>query len=154
MHNKLMIGERLLLTLWVGSLWAIGYIAVPIVFFTLEDRHTAGTVALHMFNAVRLIGLACGTVLLIDLLFTTHDIPWRRNWRLWAILMMLFLIAVSQFMLSPVMDSLRAEGLAEGSVSAKQFGQLHGVASSLYLVTSLLGLSLVVFGLRRGSPDG
>ena len=153
MNSKLIVGERLLLTLWVGSLWAIGYIAVPIVFFTLDDRHLAGTVALHMFNAVRIMGLVCGTALLIGLLFSTNDIPWRRNWRVWAVLVMLFLIAVSQFVLTPLMDSLRAEGLVEGSKTARQFGQLHGVASSLYLVTSLLGLMLVVFGLRRTSSS-
>lgn len=151
MNNKVMIGERLLLTLWVGSLWSIGYIAVPILFVTLDDRHLAGTLALHMFNAVRLIGLVCGVTLLIDLLYSTRGVPWRRNWRIWAVIMMLFLIAVSQFVLSPVMDSLRATGLAEGSESARRFDQLHHVASFLYTITSLLGLALVVFGLRRDS---
>jgi len=151
MNNRVMIGERLLLTLWVGSLWSIGYIAVPILFFSLDDRHLAGSLALHMFNAVRLIGMVCGAALLVDLLFTTRDVPWRRNWRIWAVIMMLFLIAVSQFVLSPVMDSLRATGLAEGSESARRFDQLHHVASFLYTITSLLGLMLVVFGLRRTS---
>ncbi len=151
MNNKVMLGERLLLTLWVGSLWSIGYIAVPILFFTLDDRHLAGSLALHMFNAVRLIGMVCGAVLLIDLLLTTQEVPWLRNWRIWAVIIMLFLIAVSQFVLSPLMNALRAEGLAQGSESARQFDQLHGVASFLYTITSLLGLMLVVFGLRRSS---
>ncbi len=149
MSNKVRVGERLLLTLWVGSLWAIGYVAVPIVFFTLDDRHLAGNVAINMFNAVRLISLVCGGVLLIDLLFSTQSVPWRRNWRIWAVLVMLFLIAVSQFILQPLMESIRAGGIVEGTKTAKQFGQLHGVASILYLITSLLGLMLVVFGLRR-----
>ena len=151
MNSKVMIGERILLTMWVGSLWAIGYVAVPIVFATLDDRHLAGEVAINMFNAVRIIGLLCGGVLLVDLLFSTQAEPWRRNWRIWVVLVMLFLLSVSQFILQPLMESLRAEGLTEGSEAAKQFGQLHGVASLLYLVTSLLGLVLVVFGVRRGT---
>jgi len=149
MTNKMLVGERLLLTLWVGSLWAIGYVAVPIVFFTLDDRHLAGNVAIHMFDAVRLISFICGGVLLIDLLLSTQSMAWRRNWRIWAVLVMLFLIAVSQFILQPLMESLRAEGIVEGTKAARQFGQLHGVASILYLITSLLGLMLVIFGLRR-----
>lgn len=149
MSNKARAGEQLLLTLWVGSLWAIGYVAVPVVFFTLDDRHLAGNVAINMFNAVRLISLICGGVLLIDLLFSTRPVPWRRNWRIWAVLVMLFLIGVSQFVLQPLMESLRAGGIVEGTKAAKQFGQLHGVASVLYLITSMLGLMLVVFGLRR-----
>lgn len=152
-NNKLMIGERLLLTLWVGSLWAIGYVAVPIVFFTLDDRHLAGNVAIHMFDAVRLISLVCGGVILIGLLFSTPGVPWHRNWRVWAVVMMLLLMAVSQFALQPLMESLRAGGIVEGTDTARQFGRLHGVASVLYLITSALGLMLVVFGLRRPSPD-
>jgi hypothetical protein len=37
-----LLGERLLLTLWVGSLFAIGYIAVPMAFATLDDVILAG----------------------------------------------------------------------------------------------------------------
>lgn len=154
MNNKLLIGERLLLTLWVGSLWAIGYVAVPILFFTLDDRHLAGTVAVNMFNAVRIIGMVCGGVLLVDLLFSTQAMAWRHNWRIWIILVMLFLLAVSQFILTPLMDSIRAGGLAAGSDAEKQFDQLHHVASLLYTITSLLGLVLVVFGVRRLPAPG
>ena len=60
----LQYGEQLLVTLWVGSLWAIGYLAVPILFSTLDDRMLAGMLAGKMFTAVSFIGLGCGTALL------------------------------------------------------------------------------------------
>ena len=33
------------ITLWVGGLWAIGYIAAPVLFSSLGDRQLAGVVA-------------------------------------------------------------------------------------------------------------
>ena len=54
MNNAgLLAGDRILLTLWVGSLWAIGYIAAPTLFATLEDRALAGTLAGAMFVRAR-----------------------------------------------------------------------------------------------------
>ena len=46
-------GERLLLTLWVGSLWAIGYLAVPLAFATL-DTQVAAEYAATLFYAVNI----------------------------------------------------------------------------------------------------
>jgi hypothetical protein len=39
------------LTAWVGSLWAIGYLAVPILFHAQPDRQLAGMLAGQMFTA-------------------------------------------------------------------------------------------------------
>ena len=37
----LAFAQRILLTAWVGGLWAIGYIAAPTLFATLDDRAMA-----------------------------------------------------------------------------------------------------------------
>ena len=39
------ITERILLTLWVGGLWSVGYLAVPVLFHGLNDRRLAGMVS-------------------------------------------------------------------------------------------------------------
>jgi len=62
--TRLLAGERILLTLWVGGLWAIGYIVAPALFANLEDRALAGTLAGVMFNIIAWVGLACGSLLL------------------------------------------------------------------------------------------
>ena len=64
-----MVGERILLTLWVGGLWAIGYIAAPTLFAMLDDRKLAGALAGQMFHIISYIGLVCGTLLFISLLY-------------------------------------------------------------------------------------
>lgn len=138
MNTPLFIGERVLLALWVGTLWAIGFIAAPVLFTVLDDRALAGTLAGEMFRAIAWLGLICGSLLMLF-----HRLgPARPAWRLWVLAGMLLVILVDRLWLAPVIAGMRAEGLA-GSV---EFARLHGVASSLYLVNCLAGLALVAFG--------
>lgn len=142
------IGERLLLTLWVGALWAIGYLAVPVLFALLEDRALAGMLAGRMFSLVSYLGLVCGGVLLAGTVLRHGRAAWR-GLRAGLLLVMLSLVVAGEFGLQPLMAQLKAGGLAEGSVQAAQFARLHGIASLLYLINSLCGLLLVGMGGRR-----
>lgn len=136
------LGERVLLTLWVGGLWAIGYIAAPTLFSLLEDKTVAGSLAGQMFHIMSYIGFVCGSLLIASVYLRN-----RFQWQVWLLILMLVLVASSEFILQPMMETLKAQGLIEGSPTKKQFGILHGVASTLYLIVSLCGLSLVMFGL-------
>ncbi len=140
--------ENFLLTLWVGGMWAIGYMAVPLLFKLLEDRKLAGSVAGEMFMVIGIIGLVCSAILLA---IQMGRVGWRQ-WRAGCLLGMFIVIAVSLFALQPSMADLKAQGLIEGSEAAKQFGILHGISSVLYLINSLCGLLLVVVGLHRLTP--
>jgi len=40
----------IVITLWVGALWAIGYLAAPTLFHVLDDRALAGKVAGQLFT--------------------------------------------------------------------------------------------------------
>ncbi|PKM46167.1 MAG: DUF4149 domain-containing protein [Gammaproteobacteria bacterium HGW-Gammaproteobacteria-1] len=147
------IGERLLLTLWVGALWAIGYLAVPILFAMLDDRMLAGQLAGRMFTLVSFLGLFCGGLLLLGTLFRLGKGA-LRNGRAWLLLVMLLLVAVGEFGLQPLMAQLKVQGLIEGSAQAVQFARLHGIASVLYLINSLCGLLLVAAGERLAGRVG
>jgi len=136
------IGERILLTLWVGGLWTVGYIVVPVLFKTLDDRMLAGNLAGQMFTVMSYIGIVCALFLIIGQYLQT---PVLNNWRLWVLLVMLGIVVVGQFVLQPMMAELKSVGL-EGE-TAKQFGKLHGVASILFLMNSIAGLALVITGL-------
>lgn len=128
----------MLLTLWVGGLWAIGYMVAPALFATLDDRALAGSLAGVMFEIIAYVGLLCGVLLL--LFNQLRNAGRRRNWRALVLLAMLLCVAVGEFVLGPVIAGLRADDLADST----QFARLHGVAASVYLLTSLLGLSLVI----------
>lgn len=135
-------GERILLTLWVGSLWAVGYIVAPVLFKQL-DRVIAGGIAGQLFTIVSYIGLfVIGIILLASIV--QAGISALLEWRNRILLAMLLLVVIGQFVIQPMMAELKVLGL-EGS-NAKQFATLHGTASVMYLVNSLLGLALVTWG--------
>jgi hypothetical protein len=141
-------GERVLLSLWVGALWAIGYLAVPTLFASLDDRALAGMLAGKMFTGVSIIGLGCGTALMS--MFWMQSARPLQERRVQLLLVMLLLVLLGEFVLQPQMAELKAEGLVEGSGVAARFGVLHGIASLLYLANSVIGVVVLVMqGLPR-----
>lgn len=145
------IGERIILTLWVGSLWAIGYLAVPVLFHSLDNRMLAGELAASMFKIVNGIGLVCGGLLLLSAALSQGR-AWYRSWRIGAIAVMMAAAAVILFVIQPQMAALKIQAAAAGGALGPQFGRLHGISSVLYLLASVLGLMLAASGgLRRGA---
>lgn len=145
-----LIGERILLTLWVGGMWIVGYVVAPTLFAMLDDRIVAGVVAGRLFAIISYVGLVCGGLLVVGQLARSGK-DWAANARLWTLIAMLVIIVAAQFGLTPIMNTLRDSGLPEGSAEAARFARLHGIAGSLFLINSLLGLGLVAFGLDARS---
>ena len=48
----------LAITLWVGGMWAIGYLAAPVLFASLGDRQLAGMVAGKLFALIGWVGFS------------------------------------------------------------------------------------------------
>jgi len=136
----LFITDRILLTLWVGGMWTIGYVVAPTLFAVLEDRQLAGMIAGHLFTTMSYIGLFCGGLLLIGNTYRA-GIKDKTNF---ILLLMLVLVAIGQFVLQPMMAELKLQGLVEGSTAAANFGKLHGISSILFMVNSIAGLILVI----------
>lgn len=135
--------ERLLLTLWVGSLWAIGYVAVPTAFMSLGDVVLAGNYAGKLFVVINMLGLGCGSVLLISKVVILGKSV-TALWRFWVIVVMLLLTLVFSCYLQPEMAAIKQLAWQESDVLLEQFSFLHMVSKNLYMVLSLLGLALVL----------
>jgi len=140
--------ERVRVTLWIGGLWVSGYLVAPSLFAMLDDRQLAGNLAGQVFHLMTYVGLVAGSFLLISF-FISAGHAWQRSWRVWLVATMLVLVSLGGFVLQPMMQELKLQGLTAGSEQAARFGLLHGVSSILYLLSSLLGLVLVAAGLRR-----
>jgi len=140
----LSILDRLLTTLWVGALWAVGYLVVPILFAHLDDRMVAGALAGRMFTALSYIGLVAGLALLV-IIALRREARWRRS-RLGMVALMLVMVMIGEFLIQPIMAELKLHGLVAGSAEAASFAVWHGVSSILYLINSLLGLVVVALG--------
>lgn len=134
-------------TLWVGGMWAIGYLAVPVLFHALPDnRMLAGALAGGVFAAMAYAGMACAAYL-------TGYILWRAGSKAFGLgifrvlMVMLLLTLLGKFGLQPVMDGLKAQALpldVMHSELADRFRMLHGVASIGYVLQSLLGIVLLL----------
>lgn len=147
------IGERIVLSLWVGGMWAIGFIAVVTLFKYSADKKLAGELAGHMFTAINMVGIFSILILLLMQLLQ-YGAKFLKQWRVWILLASLILISSTQFGLRPNMESLKsARDLGQISQTdfKKQFGSYHKISSSLYTVSCLLGLSLLVSGLHGRS---
>lgn len=137
--------EAVALTAWVGGLWAIGYIAAPVLFAALpHDRPLAGDLAGHLFTITSRLGLVAGVGLWM-LGYASRE-RWLRGWQSWTIVAMLLITVLGEFVLLPAVQSLRVAAtgaLVPGHPLYARFSLLHGIASALFLVNSLLGLALV-----------
>ena len=134
------------ITAWVGALWAIGYLAAPTLFYTLQDKQVAGMLAGKMFALVAYVGIASAFYLLIQRL-VRFGMPALKQGYFWAALVMLLLTLAGHFGIQPMLAGLKAQAMPADvmqSVFASRFKTWHGVASIAYLVESLLGLLLVL----------
>jgi hypothetical protein len=149
--ERLALFQRLFLLIagvWVGSLFAVGFLVVPTIFTALQDRQVAGMIAGTIFQVEAYLSVAvCLGLLTFTNLLIKRKVDHYRNIR-WIILVLLLCSLLTCFGLIPYMDALRQEALLLGvpvmaSPSASLFGRLHGISSGLFLIQSLLGLWMV-----------
>jgi len=133
-------------TAWVGSLWAIGYLAVPVLFYAQPDRQLAGFLAGQMFVKAGYLGMICGTYLLAYYLAQSGRAALRQG-VFWAIASMLMITLIIQLGIQPAMNDLKVQALpldVMNSALAGRFKRLHGISSIAYLLESMLGIYLLI----------
>jgi hypothetical protein len=139
------------LTLWVGGLWAIGFLVAPTLFAALaSDRQLAGLLAGKLFALIGWVGLGCASYLLLHTVLRTGTIAVRR-WTFWLLIGMLLLTAINLFGIQPLLAQIKADALprqAIESVLSQRFAIWHGVSGVVYVLQSLLGV-LLISGFRR-----
>ena len=133
------------LTLWIGGLWAIGYLVAPTLFYTLSDRALAGSLAGKLFTLIAYVGIGCAIYVM---LFRTARFGGAclKQGIFWIALVMLLLVLAGEFGVQPILASLKHQALpleVLESVFRDRFAAWHGVASGLYVIQSVLGLLLV-----------
>ncbi|UCV27474.1 DUF4149 domain-containing protein [Ferribacterium limneticum] len=138
------------IALWVGGLWAIGYLVAPVLFSSLGDRQLAGMVAGKLFALIGWVGLGIAAYLVIFLITRWGGQVFKRA-VFWLVILMATMVAASQFGIQPLMAQLKVDALPREvmeSVLRDRFAAWHGISSILYLMQSLLGLWLVVWSGR------
>ena len=133
-------------TAWVGSLWAIGYLAVPVLFHAQPDKQLAGMLAGQMFAGAGCTGMVCGTYLIGFYISRSGRAAFRQQTFL-IVSSMLLITLIIQFGIQPAMAELKAQALPLDVMHSDLYGRfkmLHGLSSIAYLTESLLGALLVI----------
>jgi hypothetical protein len=132
------------ITLWVGGLWVVGYVAAPMLFSQLGAA-AAGNIAGRLFAAMAWVGMSCAAYLLLFLI-VRRGLGAFRSAVTWIVLAMLLLTVAARFGIHPIVEQIRAETareLMQGMVRDR-FARWHGISSVLYLIQSALGAALVI----------
>jgi Zn-dependent protease with chaperone function len=143
--------SQIVVTAWVGSLWAVGYLAVPVLFYAQPDRQLAGMLAGQMFTLVAYVGMFGAGYLLVQHLVQSGR-NFLRNSTFWIVAVMLSATLLIQFVIQPAMADLKLQALpldVMQSDFAARFKMMHGASSIIYLLQSLLGVLLIVRSQQR-----
>lgn len=146
--NKMQLLERIVLTLWVGSMWTIGFIVTPVLFSSLDDRMLAGNVAGQLFSIVSYIGIGSASLLVVLSVYRSGAAS-LASWTFRILLAMLLIVLIGEFGITPMMQAIKAEGgtaLQKGTEAHGRFAMLHGISSILFIINSVFGLVLLVRG--------
>jgi len=140
--------------LWVGGLWVVGYLAVPVLFGAQADRQLAGMLAGEIFSRMAILDMLCAGFLLLFAWQGVRD-KYGRNTLLWVLIPMLIFSLTINLGLQPAMAQLKLAAVPQSVMESPlvgRFGMLHGISSVLYLAESLLGLLLLwrLAHLRQG----
>ncbi len=130
--------RRVVLSLWAGSLWTVGYLAAPTLFAVLDDRHLAGELAGRMFYAETWLSLICAGFLLVPYRASGSFRPLATVDNL-LVLTSVSLLVLSEWLIRPLMVASRLPGVGPG----QDFAMWHGVAATLYLFASIIALAAV-----------
>lgn len=136
----------LMASAWVGGIWAVGYIAAPVLFQALPDKALAGVLAGRLFAVMAYTGIACALYLLV-FNYMKNGRPALREGQFWIIAIMLLLTLLGQFAMQPQLAELKLQALPQyvmDSPYADRFRIWHGAASIAYLLQSLLGAALLL----------
>lgn len=136
----------LAITLWVGSLWGVGFLAVPVLFQSLPDKMLAGMLAGKMFALVAYVGMGSASYLLAWQIAMLGKRILRQPIFLMVFCMLLLALA-GEFILQPQMAALKTQALPADvmhSPYSGQFDLLHRIATGFYLVECVLGIALVL----------
>lgn len=129
---KALLHQRLPLFLaafWWGSLGAVGFLVVPLLFAHLATPALAGVMAARLFTAQTWVGVVCATLLL--LVSRSNQAPGYNRLAGTAVIFVVFgllLALLGEFAIAPRIVSARA------SVGSGELKLWHSLGSAMYLV--------------------
>ncbi|VAW77524.1 hypothetical protein MNBD_GAMMA12-1486 [hydrothermal vent metagenome] len=146
---NLFIFQIFLVSLWNGGSLITAYLAVPVIFSTLKPKtDLAGTIAGNIFSVMSWLGLTITLVLLISFIVQGGIKSLVKRPSALVITSSL-LLSINHFFIHPLVVISRAQRAGGDADAARTFAWLHGSASLIFLVISILGIWLLINLLRN-----
>jgi uncharacterized membrane protein len=153
----LRVASLVVLSIWVGGLAVLGFVAAPAIFATLQAHDPAGgrTLAGLVFGDVFARFQSWTWILggLLILILGARALlgprPRRLGWRLWTVTGMLALGLVTAFVIAPRINRIRQDvagtiaNLPDTDPRKAEFGRLHGLSNIIMIVTMVGGVGLM-----------
>ena len=136
---------KLLIALWVGSLWWMIVVA-NVIFGKVPTSYLAGLIAGQLFEYLSYFSLVVLTFVMFRLF---KGEGWRvvKNSLFWISLFILFIVLMNLFGIKPFLEALKIQALPKEvmeSIFADRFSLWHGISSIAYLIHSLLATFLML----------
>ena len=136
---------KLLIALWVGSLWWMIVVA-NVIFDKVPTSYLAGLIAGQLFEYLSYFSLVVLTFVMLRLF---KGEGWRvvKNSLFWISLFILFIVLINLFVIKPFLEALKIQALPKEvmeSIFADRFSLWHGISSIAYLIHSLLATFLML----------
>jgi uncharacterized membrane protein len=145
--------ESLAITIWVGGMAALSFIAAPAIFQTAPSRESAGRSFGLILRRFHWVAYGCGVIILI-----AGVMRWSGSYRMVGsevvryviALVMLGLALYSGLIISRQLERVRArmaggvDRVPKGDPRREEFNQLHRRSTTVMAFNLLLGLALAV----------
>lgn len=157
MMTFLNVLQYLILSLWVGAMFAFGTLYAPVLFRSLPSRDQAGTIAGESLARIDALGLVTGGIMVVVTALQAIDGGWNSLdlGRLLAAVVMLAVVLFSTVSVRQRILDLRQkmgrpiDDVAETDPLRVEHGKYHRLSRLLFSVNMLLGALLIVLSALR-----
>jgi uncharacterized membrane protein len=144
--------QYLVLSLWVGAMFAFGALYAPVLFRSLESRDQAGAIAGETLGRIDTLGLVAGGIMVVITVLQAIDAGWKTIdlGRILTAAAMLGLVIVNSVTLRPRISAIRQQmgkpidQFAPEEPLRAEYNKYHRISRMLFSLNMLLGVLLIV----------
>jgi hypothetical protein len=149
--------QYLVLSLWVGSMFAFGALYAPVLFRSLSSRDQAGAIAGETLARIDALGLVTGGIMLVVTVLQAIDGGWRAIdlGRVLSAAVMLALVLLSSLSVRQRLEQIRQQmqrpidELAPADPLRVAYNRYHSLSRLLFFLNMCLGVLLLALSALR-----
>lgn len=149
--------QYLLLSLWVGAMFAFGALYAPVLFRSLPTRDQAGAIAGETLARIDVLGLVTGGIMAVITTLQTIDGGWRAIdlGRLLTAGAMLALVIFSSVTVRQKLNAVRQQmgrpidDYPQDSPERQEYNRQHRLSRLIFSVNLCLGTLLIILSALR-----